>query len=126
MLLKGFVWTDERVKEFVTLYGAGVGDVDVVNFKRSKEKPRKLLFISEDDVEIFEDDTFWCVDANGVGQFDICQNMTHWSFKYFSTEEAAKEYVLMNKPLNVSVQELMNRLHAYFKNPVMASKKEIF
>jgi hypothetical protein len=72
---------------------------------------KKPLFTTEDGVNIFKDDRYWVVAKNNIkyigyviSAFEIEKNDTSFKeynwFNYwsFSTEKAAKQYVLMNKP----------------------------
>lgn len=100
-------------------------NIDICYLKKVKE--RKPLFTTNDGKEIFEGDKYWWVDTEFV--VDTIDNACETSGAggngrntYFSTEQRAKEYQLMNKPIDISYQELMNRLHAYFINPKMASE----
>lgn len=122
-------WNDEKVSELlknVTSYVAPEHWNKVIeDFKKLKEVKRSLS--TDDGKEIFEGDVYWAVDKKTFkyGRI-IASDRTYLNGKirtiYFSTEDAAKEYVLKNKPFSISYQELMNRLHDYFKNPVMASE----
>jgi len=62
----------------------------------------KPLFITDDDKEIFEGDKFYFVDdlfdiGEGIGR-DYNRFKKIEKYKHFSTREAAKKYVDMNKP----------------------------
>jgi hypothetical protein len=88
-----------------------------------KPQDRPLpLFVTEDGEEIFYGDKFWVVDSDwSIYQppFAHEESGKQIERKYFYSEQAAKEYVLLNKPF-MSVQDVMNRLHAYFAYPIEA------
>lgn len=76
-------------------------------FLKKVEKP-KYLFVTEDGVGIFDTDCYYSVSK------DFCHsgvsNGLFWynpksGEKYFSTKEAAEEYIIMNKPM-LSLQEV--------------------
>lgn len=84
-------------------------------------KRTPLFHADNGKVPIYEGDTCWIVgDAWDIYESVNLLGQDKFSTQTFSTEKLAIEYVLMNKPLNLSVQQLMDRLHAYFKNPLMA------
>jgi hypothetical protein len=68
---------------------------------------KKPLFTSEDGIDIFEDNivygvrpnyTIWKTSGTGISAYN--------DYKFYSTEEAAKDYILMNKPC-LSINDLM-------------------
>lgn len=76
---------------------------------KSCKKAKTPLFTTEDGVDIYEGDTIYSVFSNYIISTDIAGKyknsnsehpVEHWcrDDKYFSTKEAAEEYVLMNKP----------------------------
>lgn len=83
------------------------------NLSRINHKFKQPLFITEDGVSIFENDTFYYVDQYwqiGVG---ICNNLIFnklKDYKEFSTKERAQEYIYNNKP-KYSVNDIKD---AYF------------
>ena len=102
-------WDDKTVLEFVefTLNTSPIfqgRNKDLEDFKKSKEVKKEPLFTTNDGKQIFEGDTYWTMDK---------ENLHYWyagaaskifesgknSFQlYFSTKDAAKEYLLLNKP----------------------------
>jgi len=77
---------------------------------------KEPLFTTEHGVSIYEGDGFWLVDDNFSKQHLYAnQHAIYKSAPYFSKEGNANEFVLMNKPITVTVQQLMDRLHGYFK-----------
>jgi hypothetical protein len=78
-----------------------LGDIDKI------EQP---ILTTEDGVDIYEGDAvFETIDNDKVFEVSFTKNsiMTGKnSRKYFSTEEKAEEYILMNKPLTTSIKEL--------------------
>lgn len=84
----------------------------------SPKVEREPLFTTEDGVNVHGGETFYAVDVD----LDIREQIApsekpakgqRLRWKWFSTEEKAKEYVTLNKPF-MSVQDVMNRLNAYF------------
>jgi hypothetical protein len=69
--------------------------------KKAKEKP--VLFTTEDGVGIRGGETVWYVILDDLSMYSVSQwlaliHTVHQNKKYFSTEQAANEYVTMNKP----------------------------
>lgn len=70
-----------------------------------KVKERVPLFTTEDGKDIFEDDTYWTMDASDFnfwysGAAAECYDSgKDKGVKYFSTEDKAKEYIKWNKEL---------------------------
>jgi hypothetical protein len=78
-------------------------------------KAKKPLFTTDDGKEIFEDDNYWIV-TDRFYNVDIVKSCTPYRVKksgihYFSTKEAAEEYVLLNKPC-LSALDVINNIHA--------------
>lgn len=88
--------------------------------KIKHEPPKKQpLFTTEDGKEIFEGDKYWCV-GNFIYWFagaasKIAKSGTTEGRHYFSTEEAAKEYVLLDKPM-LSVNDVVEELKDFGGN----------
>lgn len=102
-----YKWTDESVKEFVTdLLRNGFYDIPkhLQDFKESKQP--KPLFITEDRVGINKDYpngisavyNDFSVNYDWPANDIISQLNDHQNVKYFSTREAADEYIVNNKP----------------------------
>ena len=78
---------------------------------------KKLLFTTEDGVDIFEGDDWYCIDIQDynygiyIGGPKNTTNrglsLSDKNIKRFSTKEAAKEYILMNKPC-LSINDILN------------------
>jgi len=97
--------TDERLHLFTRIsmddFRKFVLGVEILLSDLSKVK--KPLFTTEDGVDIFEGDTYWwvtkltywCNFTNNVKISFYHDTEKYW---YFSTKEAAEEYILMNKP----------------------------
>jgi hypothetical protein len=133
-----FKITDELVKQFLYRTGSVGGDITRLyeewdKFKESKQ--RAPLFITEDGVKIFDhEEVFYtCV----VGQSWGCSKTNARKelipvpsyFKYFSTEELCKEYILMNKPL-LSLNEIkkigqIGEENIYFERLIQAAKVKL-
>lgn len=70
-------------------------------------KIKKPLFTSEDGVDIFVDDIVYGVRPNYSIWETSSTSLSYYNdYKFYSTEEAAKEYILMNKPC-LSINDLM-------------------
>jgi len=107
-----WIWTDELVSEFAHWYANLRRPVydPISDFKKLKEV-KATLFTTEDGVEIYEGDTHriiclhsnWVYSSIPVNIIPIANKPI--DVKYFSTEDAAKEYILMNKPC-LSVKDI--------------------
>jgi len=70
------------------------------------------LFTTEDGVDVFEGDTYWCVN-NASHLWSLFEQTSKERTKLnktvlsFSTKEKAKEYILMNKPC-LSLQDILD------------------
>lgn len=94
------------------------------NWLESIEKCKEKIFTTEDRVDIFEGDYYYVVyfqkerfglpkgtDLFTVSKAHKAETLGRdetWSTncKFFSKKEAAQEYILMNKPLNISIKKL--------------------
>lgn len=115
--MEDFKWTDSLVKEFQIFYNKipyAITGIDPIKkgiemFKESKEK-KEVLFTTEDGVGIHEGDTYYTLEpdnnwylyysgaaGDGSGKRTIA--------KYFSTKEAAEDWVLYHKPM-LSVKDV--------------------
>lgn len=89
------------------------GDWQYLN---SVQKIKKPLFISEDSKEIFEGDEFWFVNKNLNFKPTKSKNYVKNSrVLYFSTKEAAENYILMNKPV-LSLKDVINHFSLGYWN----------
>lgn len=76
------------------------------------KKVNQPLFKTEDGIEVKEQDSVWVVNSAFAKPFIVSVKGIEWynetnnHFKYFSTEEAAQTWVLMNKPV-LSVNDIM-------------------
>jgi len=83
----------------------------LLSSKFEKYIPKKPLFTTEDNVKIFESSDYWFIhtDYNSgiadlkpfeiIKAFDISMlDLNNKYIKRFSTKEAAKDYIIMNKP----------------------------
>lgn len=113
MSTDNFCWTDSDMREFAAFYSLLSKDETEFNLFRhfekfkeqkqaSKTPVKEFLFVTTDNVAIYEGDKYWFVDkliphcntalkSNGAGMAPLI-------YKYFSTEEAAKSYCELNKP----------------------------
>lgn len=77
------------------------------------EHSKYLLFVAEDEIEVFDRDKYWFVDHN----YNLYETIAHKDtilpqcISRFSTKEAAKEWVLHNKKL-FSLQQVLNILNS--------------
>lgn len=110
-----FVWTDELVREFATKVTESFLNKykplpNLEDFKL--EKIKQPLFTTTDGKDIYDNDLYWTVDSlftiwySGAAS-EIFDSGKNKSCKYFSTEEAAKEYIVMNK-LCLSVNDFVS------------------
>lgn len=86
------------------------GGVNIYNIKKANS-----LFITEDNVEIFEGDTYYTVfkkmvtkhAINKIEKANPLKEDEEWSTDclFFSTKEKAEEYIIMNKPC-LSIEEI--------------------
>lgn len=128
---KEFVWTDELVNEYANSLisplqqigrglSNGFNNYSALEYFKASKRP-KPLFTTEDGVEIFEGDRCWFVDLRDnkyeIDFYDFIRYSTndeadlatHNFLRYFSTEEKAKEYMIINKPC-ISVSDVYNIL----------------
>jgi hypothetical protein len=110
--MENFEWTDELVQEF--LYFKQISWPVMSTQQRIDEfkarKKLKPLFTTEDGVDVFKGTKVWFVNK----KYDLdFHDFDEWSdlhypdlYKYFSNEDAAKSYILHNKPIEVSYKEL--------------------
>lgn len=78
----------------------------------------KPLFVTEDGVEIFEDDYYYSV-GKEYNRTGTSRGLTWYNpisgDKYFSTAEAAVEFIIINKPV-LSVKDVMGVFRNFFEN----------
>lgn len=100
-------------------------------------KKAKLLFTTHDGKDIYEGDRAWLVNKHwtldfydfvDMGQREV--DLRHYPnlYVYFSTEEAAKEYILSNKPI-LSLNDLLSVWHIgdlRLKNKEAYSESQLF
>lgn len=90
--------------------------------KGSLPKKLKVLFTTEDGVDIREGDEYWVYDYGELNNIHKVNraSCTHTgdgiNRKYFSTKEKAEEYILLNKPcLSINdIEFLKNECHVYW------------
>lgn len=73
----------------------------------AENKPKQLLFTSEDGVPIY--DYNWVTVSHDFTMYvvtDIHQYSPSENYKRFSSREAANQYILANKPIQVSYKEI--------------------
>ena len=138
------VWGEQIITGFEI-----VGNTMVANFRTcntpineiEKVKEPIPLFTTEDGKEIKEVIGFvWFVNSvynmSKISVFDTISILKEYegkeiTFKLFSTEEAAKEYILMNKPV-LSLQDLLDNwsgegcgVNEYTTTPMFQCFKEV-
>ena len=90
-------------------------------------EPLIKLFTTNDGVDIFEGDVIYKLMK---GSFCLTsekyenQENNDYCF-YFSTKEAAEEYILMNKPINTSLNEIKNKIPSMQAHNFLKLKKLI-
>lgn len=101
-----------------------------IDFSKIKKVKQKLpLFTTQDGVKIFEHDHYFVVNrdfmmggmCNGLGWYNPKSGE-----KYFSTRDSAEEYILQNKPIQVSYKEIngfisplkSNKVYEFFKSKI--------
>jgi hypothetical protein len=81
------------------------------DYIESIQKVKPVLFTTHDGVDVREGDRVWYFDQ-GYKLWDSKADPKYHNgeqrFHYFSTKEAAEKYILMNKPLNLSIREICN------------------
>jgi len=91
-----------------------------------KAAPKQPLFTTHDGVEVFEGDTYWWICADIHEEYGFTPNELKASFRTdgkfhktcftFSTQEAAQEYINLNKPC-LSVQEVLDWYSNFYNSP---------
>jgi len=79
------------------------------------QKARIPIFTTEDGIDIFEDSNYYChinlksfeIKESKIITKGVSGNLNPELFKYFSTKEAAEDYILMNKPC-LSAQDVID------------------
>jgi len=104
-----FKWTEDKIREFAEYYRKTQGDVspelwgkDLLEaFKSHHSLPEKqVLFTTEDGKEIFLGDSYWCVrDSWTIASCNTADYNIAYKVLRFSSQEAAVDYVIMNKPI---------------------------
>ena len=104
------------------------GPIELDGLVKSKEP----LFITEDEVEIFEDYEMFCVPKKGTmisfksnGKAFIDSPFTNKNYKYFSTEKAAKDWIDLNKPMYSKKQIMDAALVKYVTGTILLHIKDI-
>lgn len=131
---KPFVWTDELVAEYfkytmAEYYKGETWTVDnqaelyhIKQFKASKQS-REVLFTTEDGVDIYPKNRIWLVDKlNDLSaSYAYPNEIISEDFKYFSTEQAAQQYIDAKK----KEQELsnINDIHPQAKSSLPSNER---
>ena len=113
-VVKGFIIKNDEM--FIIQYG---GNTKLKDAKKVKQ----LLFTTEDGQGIFTKQPLWLVILKDLskrygivslkGQTEVMEYVyMPENVKYFYSEEAANEYILMNKPC-LSVQDLKNTFNSH-------------
>jgi len=120
--MKDFIWDDDLVKEYVKWIKERSRPIydPISEFKELHQsikdyeiKGNKVLFTTEDGVDIYEglkvsllDSLNWHIAHSIIAPSTPFYGIDK-QFKYFSSKEAAENYVLMNKPC-LSLDDLLN------------------
>lgn len=83
------------------------------NIRVIKEEKRKPLFITEDGVEIFENEGYWIVSKDHEEFISYFNTVPSVKFlkkdtKRFSTKQAAEEWIATQKPKSLKPEELVD------------------
>ncbi len=105
--MSDFKWDDQMAKDFAAfvILQSGLLDTEdaLAKFKKSKEPKPK--FITEDGVDIYDKDVYiYEVDTSNWRV--IKSQFIHYNH-FFSTNEAAENFILMNKPC-LSVNDVVD------------------
>ncbi len=108
-------------------------------YKLIKEFIEEPLFTTEDDVDIFVGDAYWVLNTkvnDWIFEENAARDNINYFYKdksyasqtkiyYFSTKEAAEEYVVMNKPC-LSISDIIEHFNTHCsKDTFAASKAEL-
>lgn len=127
-----FEWTDKKAIKFVKhiladymnpIFTEQEFEKFLEAFKKkqslnSESKKRKALFATQDGVEIFEGDKFWCVDNENWEVFErfggdgLAYHIDEIRKRCFSTKEAAEQWIKDNKP-TISYNQLRDYSSQY-------------
>lgn len=93
-------------------------------------KEKVPLFTTEDGVEVFPNQKVYGVNADfkytnsyywadgSFGKYSLARGVL-----YFSTEEKAQEYILLNKPIQVTYQEMLNQFKGGYASTLVVLEK---
>ncbi len=120
--IKGLMWFEfEEGQDFCK---------DLANFNKyyPEKEEKKVLFTTEDGVQIKEGDNYWTVSPINLliapYKTTPVHFWHHWSDHTFSTKEKAEEYVLLNKPcMSVNDLKLIGK-HTDFRIELSISELE--
>jgi hypothetical protein len=122
--IKSIYFNEHKQLSFkVEGYEAPLTGVFMNNHPHFKKLKAEILFKTEDGVDIYEGDEYYFIvlNENLPTNFKIQKSICDWNNPkkpplgaiQFSTKEKAEEYILMNKPLNLSIQDLINIQNKY-------------
>ncbi len=98
------------------------------NFKSiQKVKPKEALFTTEDGVDLF--DYNWVAVADDFSIYIVtckAQYEPNFPCKRFSTREKAEEYILQNKPIQLSYKDIANILNSEYLYAPLQIIKDFF
>lgn len=104
-----------------------IQDKNIASYETKKlknwRKVKKPLFTTEDGVEIYKGGKFCSVMDYTLHSIDKTAENVEYRydlFKFFSTKEAAEEYILMNKPC-LSINDVMKNYYSHSKY-IMSTK----
>lgn len=89
----------------------------------------KPLITTEDNIEVYPGDKYWCIDVNDKSKiytFGVYGkgNIRTDEYIFFSTEKAAEEYILMNKPC-LSINDVINNSSFKFLTVINELKEKV-
>lgn len=92
------------------------------------ERYKTPLFTTEDGVDIYEGDKYYCINANLQEKvqeiFATKSTIKSCFYRYFSTKEKAEEYILMHKPC-LSVKDILKRFNSRWSEVTETTLKEL-
>lgn len=118
------------IKQIYMLDDSIIFEHDVGSIFLKNAIKSKVLFRTEDGVDIFEKDRPWYVSKDKfkiTGTADLIMNINFHPSKnylYFSTKEAAEEYILMNKSC-LSVKDILKRFNGRWSEANDTTLKEL-
>lgn len=106
-VISKFYFDSEGKKLLCNGEKTGNGHISIEKIRKTKEP----LFVTEDGVDILEHCLLYCVNTLNWSVEQVHSDSAYYydnkiNCVLFESKENAKEFVLMNKPLNISIKEL--------------------